>query len=147
MLALLHVINVCCRQCFAHETGWAMNITAFKLGKSQRVREKSLSLGIKRTTEWIGSETLAQCAMWRFNSITFRVVKQKIVWCVEPRINYFLLWFSLIRLCIFIHICLNYKLSHILYCIKLPCLHIKWWRWSWCSKVAGKESRFSLVIY
>ena len=48
---------------FAHETGWAINITAFKLGESQRVSAKSLSLGIKRMTEWIGSETLAQCAI------------------------------------------------------------------------------------
>ena len=47
---------------FAHETGWAINITAFKLGESQRVSAKSLSLVIKRMTEWIGSETLAQCA-------------------------------------------------------------------------------------
>ena len=49
---------------FAHGAGWALNITAFKYGDTQqRVRAKSLSLGIKKTTEWIGSETLAKCAI------------------------------------------------------------------------------------
>ena len=55
---------------FAHGAGWALNITAFKYGDTQqRVRAKSLSLGIKKTTEWIGSETLARYAIRKFNSI------------------------------------------------------------------------------
>ena len=56
---------------FAHGAGWAINITTFKLynHSQQRVRARSLSLGIKKTTEWIGSETLARYAIRKFNSI------------------------------------------------------------------------------
>ena len=32
---------------FAHETGWAISKTTFKLGESQWASAKSLSLGIK----------------------------------------------------------------------------------------------------
>ena len=86
------------------------------------------------------------CHMKGLTQLHVRVAKQTIVRCIAPGINYYLLLcFFLIRLCIYVYIYLYYKLSPILCCMKLPCLHIKWWRWSWRSKVAGKESRFCLV--
>ena len=52
---------------FADGVGWAVNIKAFKLGESQqRVRTKSFSLGITKTTEGIGSETLSLYAIHKF---------------------------------------------------------------------------------
>ena len=38
-----------------------------------------------------------------------------------------------------------FVLSCIIYCMKLPCLLIKGWMWSWCSEVAGKQSQLSVV--
>ena len=55
---------------FAHGADWSINPTAFTYGESQQqVRAKSLSLGINKTTKWMGSETLARYATWKFNSI------------------------------------------------------------------------------
>ena len=55
---------------FAHGADWSINPTAFKYGESQQqVKAKSLSLGINKTTKWIGSETLVRYATCKFNSI------------------------------------------------------------------------------
>ena len=53
----------CCmlQAMFAHGAGWAINITTFKYWESQRVRAKSQILGIKKTTEWIGSDMQYEC--------------------------------------------------------------------------------------
>ena len=72
-----------------HGAGWAINITSFKYWKSQRVRAKSQILGIKRTTEWIGSDMQYEC----FTQSEVRIVKQKIVWCVAAGINNLLRFF------------------------------------------------------
>ena len=140
----------CCmlQAMFAHGAGWAINITTFKYGESQqRVRAKSLSLGIIKRPSGLALRWLPDMPYGSDTQSNVRVVKQKIVWCGAAGINN-LLRFFLVRLCfyidIFSYICIIYY-HFIFYCMKLLCLPIKWWRWSSCSEVAGQQSRFSVV--
>ena len=65
---LFHVI--CCRQCLLMVQAGQLTLTLHSLQvreSQQRVRAKTLPLSIKKTTEWIGTETLARYAIRKFN--------------------------------------------------------------------------------